>query len=201
LSETRADGRSRRSETTRRALVTAARTLFAEHGYAAVSTGDIARAAGVTRNALYYHFPNKESLFRAVYNDVEQELAARVVPAALAESSPRRQLEVGCAVFLDGCMDPGVTRCVLEAPGVLGFQQMREIASEHYLAVMREGLRIAIEAGDLPNIPIETLASMLIGALDEAALLIGTAENPKQARREAGEVTQALIAGLFSSTT
>lgn len=199
LSETGADGRSQRSEATRQALVTAARNLFAEHGYSSVSTGDIARATGMTRNAIYYHFPNKESLFRAVYHDVEQELVARVVPAALKESSPRRQLEVGCAVFLDGCMDPAVTMCVLEAPGVLGFQQMREIASENYLAVMREGIRIAIEAGDLPDLPVDTLASMLIGALDEAALLIGTAKNHKQARKEAGQVAQALIDGLFTS--
>jgi AcrR family transcriptional regulator len=61
------DGRLRRSEATRSALVAAARKLFTERGYAGVSTAEIVEAAGVTRNALYYHFPTKESLFRAVY--------------------------------------------------------------------------------------------------------------------------------------
>lgn len=169
-----------------------------ERGYAAVSTADIADRAGLTRNAIYYHFPTKETIFRAVYEDVEGELAARVIPAARAETTLRRQLDVGFDVFLDGCLDPAVARIsVLEAPIILGFHQMREIDNANYLGAMRERLQAGIDTGEIPDLPVEALASMLIGALDEAALLIATAHDARAAREDAGRVARALIGGLF----
>lgn len=200
MTEDARDGREQRSEATRSALVAAARSLFVERGYAAVSTGDIARVAAVTRNALYYHFPTKEAVFRAVYEDVEGQLADRVLPAALAHDTSRGQLEAGIEEFLDGCLDPSVARIsVLQAPAALGFAQMREIDNRNYLGVLRDRIRSAIEAGELPDLPVETLASMIIGALDEAALLIATADDPAAARRDAGLVARALVDGLFVS--
>ncbi|TGB37576.1 TetR/AcrR family transcriptional regulator [Mycolicibacterium peregrinum] len=198
MSEDARDGREQRSQATRSALVAAARSLFVERGYAAVSTGDIARVAAVTRNALYYHFPTKEAVFRAVYEDVEGQLAQRVLPAALAHATSRGQLEAGIEEFLDGCLDPTVARIsVLQAPAALGFAQMREIDNRNYLGALRDGIRSAVEAGELPDLPVETLASMIIGALDEAALLIATADDPAAARRDAGVVARALVDGLF----
>ncbi|CDO32326.1 TetR/AcrR family transcriptional regulator [Mycolicibacterium porcinum] len=199
MSDDPRDGREQRSEATRSALVAAARSLFVERGYAAVSTGDIARVAAVTRNALYYHFPTKEAVFRAVYENVEGELAARVLPAALAHDTSRAQLEAGIEEFLDGCLEPAVARIsVLQAPAALGFEQMREIDNLNYLGTLRDGIRRAVETGELPDLPVDSLASMLIGALDEAALLIATADDPAAARRDAGVVAHALVAGLFA---
>ncbi|OBG43364.1 TetR/AcrR family transcriptional regulator [Mycolicibacterium fortuitum] len=200
MSDEARDGREQRSEATRSALVAAARSLFVERGYAGVSTGDIARVAAVTRNALYYHFPTKEAVFRAVYEDVEGRLARRVLPVALAHGTSREQLHAGIEAFLDGCLDPTVARIsVLEAPAALGFAQMREIDNRNYLGALRDGIRTAVEAGELPGLPVDALASMLIGALDEAALLIATAEDPAAARQEAGVVARALVDGLYKS--
>jgi AcrR family transcriptional regulator len=195
------DGRLRRSEATRSALVAAARKLFTERGYAGVSTAEIVEAAGVTRNALYYHFPTKESLFRAVYEEVESGIARRNIPAALEEPDLRRQLQTGCALFLDACLDPTVAQIsVREAPAVLGFPQMREIDNENYLGVLTDALRDGIEDGELLPLSPQTLAAMLIGALDEAALLIASAPRPRRAREEAGEVVAAIIDGLFAES-
>ncbi|MCF7796154.1 MAG: TetR/AcrR family transcriptional regulator [Lentisphaeria bacterium] len=47
---------------------TAAR-LFADKGYTSTSLREIAEAVGVTKAALYYHYPNKEAIFRAVVED------------------------------------------------------------------------------------------------------------------------------------
>lgn len=194
----KADGRAQRSAATRAALVAAARQLFVRHGYAAVSTTEIARVAEVTRNALYYHFPTKEAVFRAVYQDVESQLAARVIPAAQHAPVGPAQLEAGFQTFLDGCLDPDVARIsILEAPAALGFSQMREIDNHNYLDALRAGLRQAMDTGALPELPVDTLASMLIGALDEAALLIASSDDPPAARAEAGRVATALVQGLF----
>lgn len=196
----KADGRVQRSEATRSALVAAARQLFVRHGYAAVSTTDIARAAEVTRNALYYHFPTKEAVFRAVYEDVEGRLAERVIPAAQNAPVGPEQLEAGFQAFLDGCLDPSVARIsILEAPAALGFSQMREIDNRNYLEALRTALQEAMDRGELRQLPVGPLAAMLIGALDEAALLIASAEDPTAARAEAGAVASALVAGLFAA--
>jgi len=48
------------------AIVAAAERLFAERGYAATRTADIARAAGVTERTLFKHFPDKDALLRRV---------------------------------------------------------------------------------------------------------------------------------------
>lgn len=57
----------------RRDLMDVAIDCFAHYGYQATSIDRIARAAGVTKGALYYHFTDKEELlFEAVMNRIEQ---------------------------------------------------------------------------------------------------------------------------------
>lgn len=48
------------------AIVRAAERLFAERGYAAARTAEIARMAGVTERTLFKHFPDKDALLRRV---------------------------------------------------------------------------------------------------------------------------------------
>ncbi|HEV8064003.1 MAG TPA: helix-turn-helix domain-containing protein, partial [Acidimicrobiales bacterium] len=74
-----------RSATTREALLTAARELFAEKGYTATGREQVADRAGVTRGALYHHFANKQALFTAVVEAVEVETCRRIAEAAMAE--------------------------------------------------------------------------------------------------------------------
>src|SRR5581483_8980172 len=86
-----------RSATTRAALVTAARALFAEHGYAGTPREQIVADAGVTRGALQHHFGDKPALFQAVYEQVEQEIVEAVAKAAMrAADDPVEQLRAGC---------------------------------------------------------------------------------------------------------
>src|SRR2546429_6684106 len=74
----RVKSRSEQSQETREALLSAARELFAERGYAATSTEDVVQRAGLTRGALYHQFRDKEDLFRAVYAEVEREFAEKI---------------------------------------------------------------------------------------------------------------------------
>jgi AcrR family transcriptional regulator len=50
----------------RAALLEAARGVFLRYGFKKTSMDDLARAAGISRQGLYLHFPTKESLFREV---------------------------------------------------------------------------------------------------------------------------------------
>jgi AcrR family transcriptional regulator len=188
-----------RSEATRAALVGAARPLFAERGYAGVGTEEIVRAAGVTRGALYHQFADKRELFAAVFEQVEAELTRRVTQAAGAAvtEGPRAELRIGTAAWLDACAEPELRRILLlDGPSVLGHERWREIGLRYGLGLVEAVLQAAIDAGELEPQPVRPLAHVLIGAVDEAALYVATAEDPDAARAEVGEVLERLMASL-----
>lgn len=188
-----------RSEGTRDALIAAARPLFAEHGYAGVSTEEIVRAAGVTRGALYHHFGGKRDLFEAVYERVERELAERIASGALSggAAAPLDAMRAGAEMFLQACTEPEAQRiALLDGPAVLGWDRWREIAAEHGLGLIEATLRAAVDAGAIAEQPIRPLAHVLMGALDEAAMLVARAEDPEQMREDVGRTLDSLLAGL-----
>jgi AcrR family transcriptional regulator len=188
-----------RSRATREALVAAARPLFAAHGYAAVGTEQIVRAAGVTRGALYHHFGGKRDLFEAVYERVEADLAERIAAGALADGAaePLAAMRAGAEMFLQACTEPEAQRIVLlDGPSVLGWDRWREIAAEHGLGLIEATLHAAVEAGAIRRQPVRPLAHVLMGALDEAAMLVARAEDPEATRREVGRTLEIVLEGL-----
>src|SRR2546423_580905 len=93
--------RAENAAVTRQALIDAATELFAEHGYAAVSTSDVVDQAGVTRGALYHHFKDKPGLMRAVFEQVERGLVQTVAEAAEPSDDAQADLHRTCRAFLD----------------------------------------------------------------------------------------------------
>ncbi len=65
-----------RAESTRRALLDSARSLFGERGYAGTSVDEVVRHAGLTKGALYHHFRDKDDLFRAVLEEVKRDVTS-----------------------------------------------------------------------------------------------------------------------------
>jgi AcrR family transcriptional regulator len=188
-----------RTEATRGALITAARPLFAERGYADVGTEEIVRAAGVTRGALYHHFEGKRELFEAVYEEVEVELAQRIAAGALQAnaSSPLEAMRAGTEMFLEASTEPETQRIVLlDGPAVLGWDRWREIAAAHGLGLIEATLAAAIEAGAINPQPVKPLAHVLMGALDEAAMLVARADDPETMKAEVAGTLGALLEGL-----
>ena len=186
-----------RSEATREALIRAARPLFAERGYADVGTEEIVRAAGLTRGALYHHFGGKRELLAAVYEEIERELAERIASGALGASDPVEAMRAGSALFLDACLEPEVQRIVLlDAPAVLGWERWREIAAANGLGLIEASLGAAIEAGEIRELPVKQTAHLLMGALDEAAMVVARSEDPRAMRDEVAETLNTLIEGL-----
>jgi AcrR family transcriptional regulator len=188
-----------RSDATRAALIAAARPLFAQRGYAGVGTEEIARAAGVTRGALYHHFEGKRELFEAVYERIEIELAERIASGALQANatSPLAAMKAGVEMFLLASTEPETQRiALLDGPSVLGWDRWREIATEHGLGLIEATLQAAVEAGEIDSQPVRPLAHVLMGALDEAAMLVARADDAERMRAEVGQTLGALLDGL-----
>ncbi|MGE2817283.1 TetR/AcrR family transcriptional regulator [Mycobacterium heidelbergense] len=191
-----------RSAETREALVAAARPLFATQGFAEVALEAIVRAAGVTRGALYHHFADKTELFATVFEQVEGEVAAHMgeAIAAAGETDPVEVLRLGAAFWLDACSDPEIQRIVLvDAPVVLGWTRWTEIGNRYNAGMVRALLANAVEIGRIPPQPVEATALTMLGAMREATLFVARADDPAQARRDAGAVIDRLIRALAAS--
>ena len=186
-----------RSETTRGALIAAARRLFAERGYAAVGTEEIVREAGVTRGALYHHFGGKRDVLEAVYELLESEIAQELAESLDPGGDTIATLRAGGEAFLDHCLEPEVQQIVLlDAPAVLGWERWREIGARYGLGLISALLTAGMQAGQIREQPVEPLAHALLGALDEVAMFVARAEDPVAARAEAGETLAGLLGAL-----
>jgi AcrR family transcriptional regulator len=182
---------------TRAALLKAARTIFAEQGYAAAATEEIVRRAKVTRGALYHHFEDKRALFDAVASDVAREIATRI-DAMTPMDDPLKALIVGTGAFLDACLDPTVRRIYLiDAPAVLGWHRWREIDAPHGVRSLREGVSAMLAERPDDALAVEPTTFLLAGAFNEAALWIAEAKDEKAARRAMDRSLAALIERLF----
>lgn len=186
-----------RSAATTGVLIRAARDLFAKKGFADTATEDILKAAGVTRGALYHHFDSKAALFRAVFENEEAALTARLMKVAQSQPDALSGLHAGCRAFLEACLDPVVQRIVLrDARAVLSLDELREIESRYTLAALRNGLARAVSSGAMVERPVDMLAHMILGALSEAAIAIAISAHPKKILKDALRELDSLIEGL-----
>jgi len=188
-----------RSAATRTALVAAARPLFAARGYADVGTEEVVRAAGVTRGALYHQFADKQALFEAVFEAVEADLTQRIAEGSLSGGAedPLAALEAGVEEFLLLATDPEMERIALiDAPSVLGWERWREIGARYGLGLIEGVLQAAMDNGHIEVQPARPLAHVLLGAVDEAAMVVARAVDQDAARAEMLVILRRLLRSL-----
>jgi len=188
-----------RSAATRDALIAAGRSLFATRGYGEIGTEAIARAAGVSRGALYHQFADKIDLFTAVFESVEAELIAgiEIALAESAETDPVALMRLGAGCWLDACSEPEMLRIALiEAPSVLGWVRWREIGDHYGVGLAARLITAAIALGRVAPQPVAPLAHVLVGALRESALYLAAASDKAGARAEVGAVIDRMIQAL-----
>ncbi|MFF7847367.1 TetR/AcrR family transcriptional regulator [Streptomyces sp. NPDC003444] len=185
--------RAEQRAATRRALLAEGRRRFAADGYHHVVLAEVARAAGVTKGAAYHHFDSKAGLFRAVVSEVQHELGERVAAEAGRHADLWEQLRAGCGAFLDAGTDPAVRRILLvDAPTVLGWDEWRTLDEESSARHLTEALEALVAAGTIADQPVEPLARLLSGAMNETALWIARGGDPGAAR----QALDRLLAGL-----
>ncbi|MFI8946749.1 TetR/AcrR family transcriptional regulator [Streptomyces sp. NPDC053750] len=185
--------RAEQRAATRQALLAEGRRRFAADGYHHVVLAEVARAAGVTKGAAYHHFDSKAGLFRAVVGEVQQELGERVATEAEGQDDLWEQLRAGCRAFLTAGTDPAVRQILLvDAPTVLGWDEWRAVDEEHSARHLTEALTALAAAGTIADQPVEPLARLLSGAMNEAALWIARGGDPQAGQ----QALDRLLAGL-----
>ena len=189
--------KARQREMTRAKLIAIAREIFAREGYAHTATEDIVKAAGVTRGALYHHFTNKDDLFRAVVEDIQREIAGRIVEDSENATDSWGELIAGCRAFLAASIDPNLQRILLiDAPSVLGWAAWRQLDAEYGTRLLREILEVLAHQGIIKPRSLEAQVHLLTGAMNEASLWITQSPQPEQALAAAQAELETLLNGL-----
>jgi len=77
----------------RRTIVNAAIRIVHRKGYGAASVSEILAGTGLTRGALYYHFPNKEALGHAILDAIEADLKSTWLGPLEGQNDPIAALQ------------------------------------------------------------------------------------------------------------
>lgn len=151
---------------THAALSGAALALFAERGYEATGTAQIAARAGVSEMTLFRHFPSKEAL---LLDDPFDPLLADAVVARPATEPPLRALAEGIRAAWE-LVDPQQVeelrvrlRIIAEAPSLRG-------AVERNSGATTTALAGALTARGVPDTVAQVAAHAVIAGLSVALL-------------------------------
>ncbi len=185
-----------RSEATTALLIREARKLFAAGGFAGTSIEDIASAAGVTRGALYHHFPSKEALFEAVFDAEHAELGVKIYTALDKKKGALERVEAGCEEFLRLCGDPEVQRILLiDGPAVLSSRR-EKIWDSSWLPMMTSGFEKAMEEGTVERRSAAPLAHVIFGGMCQGAMMAARSDDPSRSMNEVRLEVQRMIDAL-----
>jgi AcrR family transcriptional regulator len=185
------------SEATAAAVLSSARELFTERGYAAVGLEEVAAAAGVTRGAVYHHYGSKAALFEAVHEAVQQEVAAAIEAATDGIEDPWAGLEVGSRAFLDASVADGRRRIMLvDGPAVLGWSQWRDADARNAVRHLDEVLAELAGSGFLAVGSVPAASVLLSGAMNAAAMWIAGADDRDAASAAAWATLRPMLAAI-----
>ena len=129
----------------RRQILSAARRLFSERHYGAVSTADIAAEAGVTRGLVHHYFGGKRALYLEVVRSL-LELPSGVFAAELAGGDTEAALGAAVDRWLDVTERGGMLLAAHGAPGFGRdpeieeiFDEARERTADQVIEILRPG--------------------------------------------------------------
>jgi AcrR family transcriptional regulator len=195
---------TRRSDETRRSLVTEARRLFGEQGYAGTAINDVVQAVGLTKGALYHHFRDKDDLFRSVVEEVKGDVTARAGASFYdpdtIDELPERVL-AACLALVDAYLDPAIRRItVTDARAVFDATSRRDLDSRYEVSLIRGAFRSSLPQGSPQRQMLGPLAHVVAGAVFEACALVAEADDPVAARAEVAAILRLLIDGVLTGS-
>lgn len=179
-----------------RHLLDEARAAFVAEGFGGVSIDEIARRAGVSKETIYRHFPDKPALFRAALTEMEGRFTLRA--AALGQGDSPIALQAMARAICDTAVEGGLLSPLWLAAGLAG--RMPDFARElqqgqwQRLEPLREALETHARAGGIQAaVPMALALDFGSLAVEGPAQLLGFAPPPRERR----EMLAIRVAALF----
>jgi AcrR family transcriptional regulator len=187
--------RERTKRANREAILAAAREVFSDIGYGAASVRDVVRGTDLASGTFYNYFPDKESVLRALVDEIAVGARARVRAARAAATTREAFIADGFrAYFAFLAEDPQTVRLISRNAGTI-----RTLFDEPALGAgiveLREDLEAGIAAGLLAPHDTGLMAAAMVGAAVEVGLAM-VAREPIDVERSADFVTSVFV-GAF----
>lgn len=154
-----------RGQKTRQKLLRAAEVIFGEKGYERASIADITRKSGVALGTFYVYFPDKQSIFVEVVDELGERLR-RLIAQSVSGLSHRLEVErEGLRAFFEFAREhPNLYRVVRQAEFV--DEECYRRYYDRFAKGYVRGLTQAMEAGQIRRMDPEALAYCLMGIGD-----------------------------------
>ncbi|MFV1990698.1 MAG: TetR/AcrR family transcriptional regulator, partial [Acidimicrobiales bacterium] len=120
-----------RAKITRAKILLAARQEFADHGYEAASTRAIAARAGVHQPQINYHFESKDSLWRAVIDELYEMLSLQMPDQETFENAPVEALQNVVCALADFCVTHPELAAITAQVGTVDSPRLRWYVDEY----------------------------------------------------------------------
>ncbi|HEX9064044.1 MAG TPA: helix-turn-helix domain-containing protein [Streptosporangiaceae bacterium] len=170
-----------RTKQTQRALLDAAREVFAHQGFAAASIADVVERAGSSVGSLYHHFGGKSELFLALWTEHQaaHELASSAAVAQARRSGVTDATElfcVGARAFLEGSwVRRDLALLFVSGDGPPGFELMKRRREHEWISQNDALLRLSDTSAD------RLYATILTSVIGDGAREVATCRNRRQA--------------------
>ncbi|MDF3291739.1 ScbR family autoregulator-binding transcription factor [Streptomyces silvisoli] len=185
-------GQQDRAARTRRVIVETAAAVFDELGYDGASTTEILARCGLTRGALYFHFPSKEAIAQAV-------VAARAEVLVPPERAVRLQAAIDLTLrFADRLQHDAVLRAAVRlTTGQSSFTRPDTLPYRSSADVIRGLLREAAEGGELlATVEPGEVAQLIVGSFAGIQLLSQVYEERRDLTSRVTKMWKYLLPGL-----
>jgi AcrR family transcriptional regulator len=170
--------RERTKAANRASILAAGRAVFGELGYGAASVRDIIRSTDLAAGTFYNYFPDKESIFRALIDEIGAEARRRVQAARRSATTPRGFVEDGYRAYFEYIVeDPANHAFLARNAGTIRamFEDGQVPLGTDELA---EDLRLAIRQGRIPAVDIEYASHVMMAVGIELGLRLMEREPP-----------------------
>jgi AcrR family transcriptional regulator len=150
---------------------------IAEVGYRKASLAEIARRAGITKAAIFYHFTNRDDLMHAVFHHVLDTGSEYILPRVQAAPTPRAQLRAYVTAFVESLqVDPKAVQVLFTIAKELDGDPPRSAEDaalpETAVAVLEDILRRGQAAGEFGEFPLRSMALMMRATLEAVPIYL-----------------------------
>jgi AcrR family transcriptional regulator len=162
-----------RSEVRKERIMEAALDVFSRHGYGDAAMDEIASESATAKGGLYFHFPNKQTIFVALLDRMAALLLTRAEAAIAAEPDPVRKVDVALEVVLEtfGSHRRMARLFLVDAFGASREFNEKMIEVHHaFHDLIARHLEDGVAQGAIPPLDSRFAAQAWFGALNEVVM-------------------------------
>jgi AcrR family transcriptional regulator len=179
----------------REAILVAARRVFSDIGYGAASVRDVVRETDLATGTFYNYFPDKESVLRALVDEITVEARARVHAARMAATTLEGFVSGGFRAYFEFLAeDPDTVALMRRNSGTIR-TMFDEPALGAGIEELRADLETAATQGRIPPHDADLMAVAMVGAGVEIGLHM-VERDPPDVERAVAFVTDVFL-GAF----